>query len=502
MKRKPIALISVSDKTGLKEFVRGLIDLGYTIISTGGTRSYLKKNGINSIKVSDYTGRPEILDGRVKTLHPKIHAGLLARKDHSEELKKLDIPRIDLVCCNFYPFEKVLKNDPGNDRGIIENIDIGGVAIIRGAAKNFKNVIVVSSPGQYEETLKNLSSGGFTQKLRRAYAARAFKLTSAYDRKIERYFSGNTAESSAGEINIKLEKKMDLRYGENPHQKAALYGDIPFKKLAGEKELSFNNIYDLNAAVNIVKSFENRPCAAVIKHAVPCGAAVAGNIEKAYIRALEADSMSAFGGIVGLNRPPTPDTAEKITEHFFEVVTAPGFSGEVLDILKRKKNLRIIKYELFTQEKDYRKVAGGLLVQDYDSFTSNNWKTATVKKPTGDELGNLEFAWKVVRFLRSNAVAIVGDMQTKGLGAGETARVGAVDVAVVKLKQFFPQKKSGLVMASDAFFPFPDAVQKAAAAGVTAIVQPGGSKNDSKVIEAADELGISMVLTGRRHFLH
>ncbi|MDA3793281.1 MAG: bifunctional phosphoribosylaminoimidazolecarboxamide formyltransferase/IMP cyclohydrolase [Elusimicrobia bacterium] len=497
MNKKSIALITVSDKSGLKEFAFKLIKAGYTLLSTGGTQKYLSQSGIEALKVSEYTGFPEILDGRVKTLHPKIHAALLARSDQSKELKEMDIPRIDLVCCNLYPFEETLKQDPAKNDAIIENIDIGGVAIIRAAAKNYKNVITVTSPAQYDDAVKSLSDGSFDEEKRKSYAARAFRLTSGYDRKIDEYFTG----SDNDRLNVNLTKTMELRYGENPHQRAALYGDIPFEKLSGDKELSFNNIYDLNAAVNIVKNF-TEPAVAIIKHAVPCGAAVADDIESAYRKALESDSMSAFGGIVSLNQPPSAETARKITEHFFEVVAAPDFPKEVLKILKGKKNLRIIKYKPFKQKKDYRKVAGGLLVQDYDSFDMKEWKTVTQKKVTDNQLKDLKFAWKIVRFLRSNAVAIAGNLQTKGLGAGETARVGAVDVAVAKLQQFFPKENEGLVMASDAFFPFPDAVQKAAAAGVSAVIQPGGSKNDAKVIKEADNLGISMILTGRRHFLH
>ncbi len=499
MGKKSIALITVSDKSRLKEFAGSLINLGYDILSTGGTYEYLKNNGINARRVSDYTGGPEILGGRVKTLHPKIHGGLLARSDQEKELKGLGIPRIGLVCCNLYPFDKVLGKDPKNYDAIIENIDIGGVTIIRASGKNYRNVITVTSPDQYNDTVESLSNGGFDDEKRKRYAARAFEITSGYDNNIADYFAG---PDRAETLKINLKKTMELRYGENPHQKAALYGDIPFEKLAGEKELSFNNIYDLNAAVNIVKNFSGVPAVAIIKHAVPCGAALAEDIETAYSKALRSDSMSAFGGIAGLNRPPTVKTAQMITEHFFEVVAAPDFSKEVLAILKSKKNLRIIKYQSFTQKKDYRKVAGGLLVQDYDFFDMEGWKTVTQKKLSGSRMEDLKFGWKIVRFLRSNAVAIVSGLQTKGLGAGETARVGAVDVAVAKLKQFFPEEKEGLVMASDAFFPFPDAVEKAAVAGVSAIVQPGGSKNDSKVTEAADSLGIVMIFTGRRHFLH
>ncbi len=532
-------LISVYNKKGIGDFAGNLRKLGWEIISTGGTYDFLKSAGIDVTKVSDFTGSPEILGGRVKTLHPKIFAGILARSDQRKELANHSIPKIDMVCCNLYPFkEALLKYD--NESLILENIDIGGVTLLRAAAKNYHNVIVVTDCKDYDEVIKELKSDGISIRMRKKYGLNAFKVTAEYDRAIAEYFSENLqptglinqtpTKNNVGvgfirpdEININLRKIMDLRYGENPLQKAALYGKVPFKKIQGEKELSFNNIQDANAAINIVKSFSS-PAAVIIKHLVPCGAASKDDILDSYINALKSDPMSAFGGIIGLNEKLEENVAREIIKSFFEVIVAPDFSKDSLKILSGKPNLRVVKYSSFkeeidmqiplspfikggskggfTNEIDIRGISGGLLVQDMDTFEGEDWKVVTKKQPTEEQMEDLKFAWKIVRFLKSNAIAIVKNSQTYGLGSGETARVGAVNVAISKLKQFFGEDEDNLVMASDAFFPFPDAVEEAVKANVCSVVQPGGSKNDSLVIKRADELGISMVFTGRRHFLH
>lgn len=510
-------LISVYNKKGIGDFAGNLRKLDWEIISTGGTYDFLKSAGIDVTKVSDFTGSPEILGGRVKTLHPKIFAGILARSDQRKELASHSISKIDMVCCNLYPFkEALLKYD--NESLILENIDIGGVTLLRAAAKNYHNVIVVTDCKDYDEVIKELKSDGISIRMRKKYGLNAFKVTAEYDRAIAEYFSENLqptglinqtpTKNNVGvgfirpdEININLRKIMDLRYGENSLQKAALYGKVPFKKIQGEKELSFNNIQDANAAINIVKSF-SAPAAVIIKHLVPCGAASKDDVFDSYINALKSDPMSAFGGIIGLNEKLEENVAREIIKSFFEVVVAPDFSKDGLKILSGKPNLRVVKYYPFKEEIDIRGISGGLLVQDMDTFEGEDWKVVTKKQPAEEQMEDLKFAWKIVRFLKSNAIAIVKNSQTYGLGSGETARVGAVNVAISKIKQFIGENEDNLVMASDAFFPFPDGVEEAVKANVCSVVQPGGSKNDSLVIKRADELGISMVFTGRRHFLH
>ncbi|MBN2407107.1 MAG: bifunctional phosphoribosylaminoimidazolecarboxamide formyltransferase/IMP cyclohydrolase [Elusimicrobia bacterium] len=490
------ALISVYDKTDVAAFAAELRKMGWEIISTGGTYDILRKNGLEPVNISDYTLSPEVLEGRVKTLHPKIYMGLLARADQQAELDAHDTPRIDLVCCNLYPFEDTLKKT-GDEARILENIDIGGVCLLRAAAKNYERVLVVSDPGDYREAAHRLGSGTADRDYRKKLAAKAFGVTMKYDTAISGYFGG---QAGGERLNLSLAKTMDLRYGENSHQKAALYGPIPFEKIRGEKELSFNNIQDTNAAVNIVREFSG-PAAVIIKHIVPCGAALSGDIGGAYSKALQSDPMSAFGGIVGLNREVDAQLAGEIVKNFYEVVAAPGYSEEALAVFGGKPNLRIIRYGQERASLDMRYVSGAMLVQDADSFEGEKWEVVTAAKPAKEQEEDLLFAWKIVRFLKSNAIAVAKGRQTYGLGSGETARVGAVEVALSKMKQFFGVQEA-VVMASDAFFPFPDAVEKAAQANVKAIIQPGGSRNDKAVIEAADRLGISMIFSGRRHFLH
>jgi phosphoribosylaminoimidazolecarboxamide formyltransferase/IMP cyclohydrolase len=492
------ALLSVFDKRGIVDFAKKLKELDCEIISTGGTYKCLSEEGISVTKISDFTGSPEILGGRVKTLHPKIFAGILAREDQQEELEENNLTRLDIVCCNLYPFEETVKKG-ADEKEVLENIDIGGVTLLRAAAKNYENVIILTDPDDYNHVIDEIASGGeISRETRKKLALKAFKTTAHYDNMISRYFSGT---QDLDEINISLKKVMDLRYGENSQQKAAVYGDLPFEKIQGEKELSFNNLQDLNGAVNIVKSF-NEPAVAIIKHAVPCGAASCSNFYDSYMKALESDSLSAFGGIVGLNGRLEKDVAEEIVKHFYEVVVAPEFSAESLEVLAQKKNLRVVRYMPFEDDLDMRRIPGGLLIQHPDSFEGENWKVVTDRQPSEEEMADMKFAWNVVRFLKSNAIALVKGRQTYGLGSGETSRVGAVEVAKSKVTKFFGDDKGELVMASDAFFPFPDGIESAAEAGVTVVVQPGGSVRDEEVIKKADELGICMVFTGRRHFLH
>ncbi len=478
------ALISVYNKNSVAGFAKELTKLGWDILSTGGTAKHLEEEGIEVLKISQFTKSPEILSGRVKTLHPKIFAGLLARKNQYEELTELGIPKIDLVCINLYPFQEMVSENK-NENEILENIDIGGVSLIRAAAKNYKNVITICSIDDYAQTINLLKNGSLNKKIRKKYALKAFETTAQYDTSISRYFSNYTS----------------LRYGENPHQKAELYGTIPYKKIAGEKELSFNNYADMDAAFKIVKSFEE-PISVIVKHNIPCGAAVADNIEDAFIKSLNSDSMSAFGGIIGLNRKVNKKIASEIIKSFFEVVIAPDYSKEAITIFNEKPNMRIVQVLNADSDKDYRKISGGFLVQDIDNFEGEKWKVVTKKKPTLKEMNDLKFAWKIAGFLKSNAIVLAKDGQTLGLGSGETARIVALKVALMKLEQFFGKEKKDLVMASDGFFPFADVIYEAAEAGITHIVQPGGSKNDEKVISAADEFGIAMIFTGRRHFLH
>jgi len=490
------ALISVYDKNGIEYFAGALNKKGWELVSTGGTHDVLMEAGLSPIKVSEVTGFPEILRGRVKTLHPKIFGAILADENQQEEIEKHGIERIDLVCCNLYPFQLAAERFSGqkNEDRVLENIDIGGVALLRAAAKNYKNVLSVTDPSDYGRVVELLENGKLDKRVRKEFAAKAFEHTASYDIAIRDYYTGSDG------ITVSMRKISDLRYGENPHQSASLYGDIPLEKHSGKKELSFNNYQDIESAIAIVKNFD-LPATSIIKHTVPCGAAVSGDVYDSFKKAHKSDTMSAFGGVIGLNRELTEQVAKEISKNFFEVVAAPSFSKKALKKLEEKPNLRVVKYSKKDDDRDLRKITGGMLRQNADTFESEEWKTVTCKKPSEGQLKDLEFSWKIARFLKSNAIVIAKDGQTKGLGSGETARVMAVKIAIEKMKDFFPGEEN-LVMASDGFFPFPDAVEEASRAGVKAIVQPGGSKNDVKVIEAANKLGISMVFTGRRHFLH
>ena len=516
------ALISVSDKQGIAELARGLADAGIEIISTGGTASRIRSAGVECREVADVTGAPEILGGRVKTLHPHVHGAILARpqlESHVATLEQEGIDRIDMVVVNLYQFEKVTAAAGTTLEEAIEQIDIGGVTLLRAAAKNYENVVVVSSPEQYGRVLCLIAEHGdvpLTE--RRALAVQAFARTRDYDKAIHRYLAAVDEGDGAlpGTISIELEKVQDLRYGENPHQKAGFYRSRPHlvgpsvvaaEQLSG-RELSYNNIMDLDAALSIVREFPD-PTAAVIKHATPCGVASASTLDKAYERALACDPVSAFGSIIALNRSVDIETAKLIhATHFVEAVIAPDYYRNALDLMRGKKNRRIMKasfpdlteYRLKPQRHTRALVGGGMLVQDLDVdiFEQSNLKPVTEREPTPEEMHSLIFGWRVVKHVRSNAIVLARDTETVGIGAGQMSRVDASVLAVWKAGD----RVKGSVMASDAFFPMRDAVDAAAEAGVTAIIQPGGSKGDEDVIKAANERNIAMVMTGQRHFKH
>ncbi|MBU4343299.1 MAG: bifunctional phosphoribosylaminoimidazolecarboxamide formyltransferase/IMP cyclohydrolase [Candidatus Omnitrophica bacterium] len=523
MRKVKRALISVSDKSGLEEFVKGLNELGVEILSTGGTAKLIKGLGINARLVSDYTGFPEMLDGRVKTLHPKIHGGLLAlreKKDHMDQVQKHDIELIDMVVVNLYPFEKTVAKEGVKFEEAVENIDIGGPSMLRSAAKNFKDVVVVCNPERYKDVLDELkkNSGSISDELHSKLGVEVFEKTSKYDTAIYNYMKGKlngaSQEAKAGfpdALELKFEKVQSLRYGENPHQRAAFYKDKDKRNVVGisnarqlhGKELSFNNIIDLDAALEIVKVFKE-PAASVMKHTNPCGAAQAKTLAEAYIDALDCDRVSAFGSIVGLNRIVDKATAKAIaTAGFTECVIAPGYDEASLKVLKEKKNLRLIEVgELKGVEKDYdlKKVVGGLLIQDRDirGIEEKELKIVTKKKPTKEEIQSLIFGWRMVKHVRSNAIVLCQGTKMVGVGAGQMSRVDSMIIAIRKSAG----KCKGSTCASDAFFPKEDAIEEAKKAGITSIIQPGGSIRDEHIIKACDEAGISMVVTGARHFKH
>jgi len=519
------ALVSVSDKKGLEAFVKGLDELGVEILSTGGTAKLIGGLGIKVRSVSDYTGFPEMLDGRVKTLHPKIHGGLLAireNKDHMGQVKKHGIELIDMVVVNLYPFENTVAREGVKLEEAIENIDIGGPSMLRSAAKNFKDVAVVCNPDRYKEVLEDLkkNNGSISDRLHFNLALEVFEKTSKYDTAIYNYLKKQSdarcAAPDAGcvdfpdVLDLKFEKVQGLRYGENPHQKASFYrerninvvGISNAQKLHG-KELSFNNIIDLDAALEIVKEFKG-PAASVIKHTNPCGAAQSQTLKKAYIDALDCDRVSAFGSIVGLNRKADRATAEAISSAgFTECVIAPDYDRDALEILRKKKNLRLIKVgDLRGKERDYdlKKVVGGVLIQDRDilDIGEKDLKMVTRKKPAEKEIEALLFGWKIVRHVRSNAIVLCNGTRTVGIGAGQMSRVDSMIIAIRKSNG----RSKGAICASDAFFPKEDAIEEARKAGITGIIQPGGSIRDEHVIRSCDEAGISMVFTGARHFKH
>jgi len=513
------ALISVSDKAGIVEFARELSRLGVEILSTGGTAKLIRNSNIPVKDVSDYTGFPEMLDGRVKTLHPKIHGGLLALRDnpeHMEQIKKHGIQLIDMVVINLYPFEKTTQKKNVALAEAIENIDIGGPSMLRSAAKNYRNVAVICNPAKYKEVIKELktNNGMLSDSILRDLAVEVFQRTAHYDSVIFSFLNSRlkTAEAIAEtlpkQFNLSFTKVQDLRYGENPHQQAAFYKDtksstgLPKAKQLHGKELSFNNILDLNAALNIVREFKN-PAAVVIKHTNPCGCAEAKTLVQAFKDGWDGDPLSAFGSIVGLNREVDEKTAGEISKAgFVECVIAPKFSSEALNILKQKKNVRLIEIDLDAVEKelDLRKVGGGLLVQDKDEkmVDKKDLKVVTKVKPTKSQLDSLLFTWKVAKNVKSNSIVLAKGTKIVGVGAGQMSRVDSVIISVRKSKG----RHKGAVLASDAFFPKEDAIAQIAKAKIKAIIQPGGSVADEKIIKAADKAKIAMVFTGMRHFIH
>ena len=507
------ALVSVSDKSGLVEFVKGLESHGWEIIATGGTQRLLDQSGVKTIGISDVTGFPEICDGRVKTLHPKVHGGLLARRDeesHLQALRENGIEFIDLVCVNLYPFRQTIANPNVTMEDAIENIDIGGPSMLRSAAKNYRDVTVVCDPADYQTILAEIAEGGNTTvETRLALSAKAYTHTAQYDSCIATFMREKAGLSE--KLFLEFDVKQSLRYGENPHQSAKFYSDnqttafsLAYAEQLGGKELSYNNIQDANAALNIVREFDEPFCVA-LKHMNPCGAAIGATIEEAWNAAYEADKVSIYGGIVAVNRPLTAEVALGMKPIFLEIVMAPEFTAEALEILSTKKNLRLLKVDMTKNDKpinQYISVNGGLLVQQLDTVTKEVTEDMCVTdtKPTEAQLVDMNFGWRVVKHVKSNAIAVVKDGHTLGVGAGQMNRVGSAEIA---LKQAHAAGfTEGLVLASDGFLPFDDTVAFAAQYGVTAIVQPGGSIRDEDSIKKANELGITMLFTGMRHFKH
>ena len=507
------ALVSVSDKNGLVEFVKGLESHGWEIIATGGTQRLLEQSGVKTIGISDVTGFPEICDGRVKTLHPKVHGGLLARRDeesHLQALRENGIEFIDLVCVNLYPFRQTIANPDVTMEDAIENIDIGGPSMLRSAAKNYRDVTVVCDPADYNTVLAEIAEGGNTTvETRLALSAKAYTHTAQYDSCIATFMREKAGLPE--KLFLEFDIKQSLRYGENPHQSAKFYSDnqttafsLAYAEQLGGKELSYNNIQDANAALNIVREFDEPFCVA-LKHMNPCGAAIGATIEEAWNAAYEADKVSIYGGIVAVNRPLTAEVALGMKPIFLEIVMAPEFTPEALEILGTKKNLRLLKVDMTKNDKplnQYISVNGGLLVQQLDTVTKavTEDMCVTETKPTEAQLVDMNFGWRVVKHVKSNAIAVVKDGHTLGVGAGQMNRVGSAEIA---LKQANAAGfTEGLVLASDGFLPFDDTVAFAAQYGVTAIVQPGGSIRDEDSIKKANELGITMLFTGMRHFKH
>lgn len=509
------ALLSVSDKTGIVDFAKELEALGYEIISTGGTASALSNGGVAVTEVSEITGFPECLDGRVKTLHPMVHAGILAMRDnpeHMKQLEKLNVTPIDIVAINLYPFKKtILKEDVAFEEAI-ENIDIGGPTMIRAAAKNWQDVCVVVSPEDYKTVIDGLKSGKMTREHKLSLAWKVFEHTANYDAMIAAYLRRKTGVPFPETITFTYEKAQDLRYGENPHQDAAFYkdaaghydGTLAAAEQLWGKELSYNNINDTNGALDVLKEFPEKPCAVGVKHANPCGVGLGETIFEAYTKAYNADPVSIYGGIVALNRPCDEKTAAELSKIFLEIVVAPEFDEAALQILKGKKNIRLLRLPEIMRKNtpdmlDFKKVAGGLLVQKLDcSVFGAQLGVVTKRAPTDEEMEALEFGWRVVKHAKSNAIVLSKDGRTVGVGPGQTNRITALELAI----KYAGENAPGSVMASDAFFPFSDCVEAAARAGVTAIIQPGGSIHDEDSIKACDEHGIAMVFTGMRHFKH
>ncbi len=510
---KRFALISVSNKEGVVDFAKKLEKLGFTIVSSGGTFRVLKDGGLNPVKVSEITGFPEILDGRVKTLHPKIHGGILAdlrKESHKKELEKHGINHFEIVCVNLYPFKETVKQTDDIDE-IIENIDIGGPTLLRASAKNFHSVTVVVDPEDYSRVIEELEqNGSVSLDLRKELALKAFSHTASYDIAISSFFNKMLDKKFPENLFLEFNLENTLRYGENPHQDAAFYSEpdyrkdeLPALKQLQGKALSYNNLMDSDAAIDMVREFEEPACV-IVKHANPCGIGRdRDSIHKAFQRAHSTDPMSAFGGIIALNREVDEELALTITKNFVEVVIAPSFSEGAKKVFSKKKNLRLIELPINSEKYPYfniKRVRGGILLQDADTIEEKkeNWQVVTDVKPDEETMRALEFAWKVVKHVKSNAIVFCEENETLGIGAGQMSRVDSVKIAVMKANKDL----KGSVLASDAFFPFRDSIDEAAKIGVKAVIQPGGSIRDKEVIEAANEHGIAMVFTGTRHFRH
>ncbi|WP_430606222.1 phosphoribosylaminoimidazolecarboxamide formyltransferase/IMP cyclohydrolase [Enterococcus sp. AZ170] len=511
---KKRALISVSDKTGVADFAKGLAKQGIEIISTGGTKAMLEQAGIQTISIEEVTDFPEMMDGRVKTLHPKIHGGLLGRRDlseHMEAMERHNIQPIDFVCVNLYPFKKTILKEHVTQEEAIENIDIGGPSMLRSAAKNYQSVTVVVDPNDYDEVLSELASAGETTLLtRQRLAAKVFRHTAAYDALIAEYLTEAVGEKEPETLTLTYDLKQSLRYGENSHQKAAFYQNaLPLsfsiasaKQLHG-KELSYNNIKDADAAIRISREFD-QPAVVAVKHMNPCGVGIGETLDEAYQYAYQADPLSIFGGIVVLNREVDLKVAEKLHQLFLEIIIAPSFSDEALTILSSKKNLRLLTLDFSKKsqaiEDEKVSVLGGLLIQDQDIMKEDveKWQVVTKRNPTSAERTALEFAWKTVKHVKSNAIVVANSQQTLGIGAGQMNRVGSVQIAIKQAGE----KVEEAVLASDAFFPMSDSIEYAGKQGIKAIIQPGGSIKDQESIDMADKYGIAMVFTDNRHFRH
>ena len=502
------ALISVSDKTNIVEFVKGLEKHGFEVISTGGTYTHLKNNGVSCISIEDVTHFPEILEGRVKTLHPKIHGGLLSKRGnelHNKHVAENNIDYIDLVCVNLYPFEATIKKEGVSEEEIIENIDIGGPSMLRSAAKNFNDVAVVTDINDYDRVLSELEQGGITYETRRALAIKVFNTTASYDAAIANYF--NKKDNLVPEkLTLSYKLQDSLRYGENPHQKAYHYVQDNNESYALQnavqlhgKEMSYNNIQDASAALDILSEFDETTCVAV-KHMNPCGVATGSSVFEAYSRAYEADPVSIFGGIVAVNGKVDKETAEKMHSIFLEIILATDYDEEALEILTKKKNLRLYKLseKNNNHEQQIKSVRGGILVQDFNDKLADEYESVTEKKVDETQQKDIEFGLKVVKHVKSNAIVVVKDGQTLGIGAGQMNRVGSCKIALEQAGE----KARGAVLASDAFFPMRDSADIAADYGIAAIVQPGGSIRDQESIDACNEKGVAMVFSKIRHFKH
>ncbi len=507
------ALVSVSDKTGLVPFVQGLVALGWEIVATGGTQKLLEDSGIKTIGISEVTGFPEILDGRVKTLHPKVHGGILARRDlpaHMQTLAEQGIETIDLVCVNLYPFRQTIAREGVTMADAIENIDIGGPSMVRSAAKNWRDVTIICDPADYGTVLDELKANGCTSdETRLRLSAKAYTHTAEYDMCIAGYMRAQAGLPE--KLFLEYEIRQPLRYGENPHQSAKFYAapqkcsySLAFSTQIQGKELSYNNIQDANAALCAIRDF-SEPCCIALKHMNPCGAAVAPSIEQAWQAAYEADKVSIYGGIVVVNRELSAEVARGMKPIFLEIVIAPSFSAEALEILSAKKNLRVLKVDMTPNpapQMQYISVIGGMLAQQQDKAVEavTPEMCVTAAKPSEAQMADINFGWKIVKHIKSNAIAVVRDGHTIGVGAGQTNRVGSAEIALKQARE--AGYTEGLVLASDGFLPFDDTVALAAQYGVTAIVQPGGSIRDADAVAKADECGITMLMTGVRHFKH